>query len=224
MGTLYIIATPIGNLADITYRAVETLKKVDFVACEDTRRAKILLDHYKIIKPLISYHQHSKLTKTDFIIKELLSGKTVALISDAGTPGISDPGGVLANSAWENEIKVVPIPGASAVTSLLSVSGWPTDEFVFLGFLPKKKGRQTLLKSFLREKRPIVFFESALRFKDTLLDIKEFSGENWEILMGRELTKLFEEIKRENINKMIEWIDERSIKGEVVVCIRQTKE
>src|SRR3990167_1542860 len=152
MSTLYVVATPIGNLEDITLRALRVLKEVDLIACEDTRRTKILLERYEITTPVVSYHQHSKLTKIDWLVEQLKSGKDVALVSDAGTPGINDPGGQLVAAATREirdkrlAIRIVPIPGPNAGVTLLSVSGWPADQYLFLGYLPKKKGRATLLR------------------------------------------------------------------------------
>src|SRR3989344_4717993 len=143
MGTLFVVGTPIGNLKDISLRAIEVLKSVDLIACEDTRVTKRLLDEYNVTTQTISYHQHSQVGKIDFIISKLKAGKSVALVSDAGTPGISDPGGLLVRAAYEQEIKVESVPGASALTAALSISGLPTDRFLFLGFLPHKKGRET---------------------------------------------------------------------------------
>lgn len=201
MGTLYIVATPIGNLEDLTFRALRILKEADLIACEDTRRTKILLDHYDINKPLISYHQHSKLQKIDYLISELKAGKDIALVTDAGTPGIADPGGVLIRETLENKIKVEPIPGPSALMTLLSVSGINTDKFLFLGYLPKKKGRQTLFNQYKGFGYPIVIFESPERIIKTLEEIEEKWGDR-EIIIGRELTKKFEEILRGKISNV----------------------
>ena len=150
MGTLFVVGTPIGNLEDITIRALNTLRDVDLIACEDTRHTRILLDRYELKKPLISYHQHSKLQKINNIIEELKNGKNVALVTDAGTPGINDPGGILVEAVLKENIGVIPIPGASAIVTLLSVSGIKSDRFLFLGFLPQKKGRQTLMRNLMK--------------------------------------------------------------------------
>lgn len=202
MGILFIVSTPIGNLEDITLRALRILKEVDLIACEDTRRTGILLEHYQISKPLVSFHQHSRLQKIDYIISELKSGKNIAIVTDAGTPGISDPGGVLIEQAIKNNIRVEPIPGSSALTAILSVSGIPVDKFLFLGFLPKKKGRQTLLKNFQNFRFPIVIFESPQRITKTLQEIESNWG-NRQVIIGRELTKKFEEILRGKISEVI---------------------
>jgi len=219
MATIYIVGTPIGNLEDITFRAVETLQKVDFVLAEDTRKTKVLLDRYKIKKPIISYHQHSKLTKLEYIIELLKSGKDLALVTDAGTPGISDPGNYLLEKVWEEkdkglDVEIVPIPGASSLTSILSVCGFPTDDFLFLGFLPKKKGRQTLFEKLKKEKTTIVFFESPHRIEKTLGELEKYLG-NIEIVIGRELTKKFEEIVRVRIGDL----KIKNHKGEFVVVL-----
>lgn len=198
MGTLYIVATPIGNLEDITLRALRILKEVDLIACEDTRHTGILLQHYEIKKPLISFHQHSKLQKIQFLVTELKDGKNVALVTDAGTPGIADPAGVLIAKALEGKIKVVPIPGPSVVTAFLSIVGVPSDKFLFLNYLPKKKGRQTLLELIKQNKYPMVILESPNRIIKTLNELKEIIGRR-EIIVGRELTKKFEEIYRGEI-------------------------
>lgn len=216
MGKLYVVATPIGNLEDITLRALRILKEVDLIACEDTRRTGILLKHYQIHKPLLSYHQHSKLQKIEFIIAELKKDKNIALVSDAGTPAISDPGGVLIAEALKNNIKVEPIPGPSSISAILSVSGIPTDKFLFLGFLPKKKGRQTLFGNFKNFPYPVVVFESPQRIKKTLAQIQNFWGDR-EIIIGRELTKKFEEILRGRISKVLLKLKEQ---GEFIIIVK----
>jgi len=223
MSTIYIVGTPIGNLGDITFRAVEILRKVDFVLAEDTRKTKILLDRYKIDKKTVSYFQHSKLSKIDYILELLKSGKNLALVTDAGTPGISDPGSYLLDKVWaekENglDVDIVPIPGVSSVTTLLSVCGFPTDDFLFLGFLPKKKGRETLLKSLTDDKRTIVFFESPHRIEKTLGELERYLG-NIDIVVGRELTKMFEEIIRGKIKDIGERLKKKNQKGEFVVVL-----
>lgn len=225
-GILYIVATPIGNLEDLTHRAERILREVDLIACEDTRRTKILLDRYKIKKPTISFHQHSQITKIDYLIGELKAGKNIALITDAGTPGISDPGGVLINETFKhlNNITIIPIPGPSAITTLLSIAGIPTDSFLFLGFLPKKKGRQTLLKNLLKASvmklyQAIVFYESPHRIVQTLKELQLSVG-NYEVVIGRELTKQFEEIYRGRIGEAITYFSKKAPKGEFTVVLR----
>lgn len=220
MGNLYTIATPIGNLGDITFRAVNTLKEVDLVACEDTRHTGILLDHYGIKKPLVSYHQHSKLAKIDYLIEELRAGKNIALVTDAGTPGISDPGQVLIKKAIDNNIPVIPIPGSSAIITALSAAGVPTDSFVYLGFLPHKKGRKTILDSFKDEKRTIVFYESTHRIEKLLEELKVILGDR-KIVVARELTKIYEEFLRGTVTEVQENL--KITKGEFVVIISAVK-
>ncbi len=218
-GVLYVVGTPIGNLADMTYRAVEILKDVDFVACEDTRHSSVLLNHYLIKKPLISYHQHSKIGKIDLIINRLKEGQSAALVSDAGTPGISDPGGVLVAAAVEAGVQVVPIPGVSAVAALVSVLGFNADEFIFLGFMPKKKGRQTLLKSLQNGKRPFIFYESPVRFEKTMIEFGEYFSQDTQVVIGRELTKMYEEVIRGTLGEIIEKLPEINKRGEFVICL-----
>lgn len=216
MGILYVVGTPIGNLKDVTLRALEILKSVDLIACEDTRVTAKLLARYEISKSLVSYHQYSKLQKIDLLISELKNGKNIALVSDAGTPTISDPGDVLVNEAYKNNIKIISIPGVSACISAISISGFNTNEFVFLGFLPKKKGRETMFKSLQEEKKLIVFYESPFRIKKTLSDILEKLGDK-EVFVARELTKMFEEVYRGKVSEIMEKVKE---KGEFVVIIK----
>ncbi len=219
-GNLYIIATPIGNLKDISYRAIETLKMVDFIICEDTRHTRKLLDHYKIKKPLISYHQHSDENKLKRLIDKLKRGESAAYASDAGTPNISDPGGKLVEIAFNEGIKTIPIPGASALTALISVSGIKMDEFCFLGYIPHKKGRQKFYKKIQESKIPIVFFESSHRIKRTLKDLNEIMPDRF-MIIGRELTKMFETIYKGKINYLYtEFSQEDKIKGEIVVIVK----
>lgn len=201
---LYIVATPIGNLKDITFRAIETLKDVDLIIAEDTRQTKKLLDYYEIKKPLESYHHHSKEDKINYLIKELEKGKKLALVTDGGTPGISDPGNFLIEKVLEKlpETKIIPIPGPSAVATLLSVSGINTDEFYFLGFLPHKKGRKTKIESLKNIDVPIVIYESPYRIEKLFKQILEFLGDR-EIIIGRELTKKFEEIVRGKVSEIL---------------------
>jgi 16S rRNA (cytidine1402-2'-O)-methyltransferase len=218
---LYIVATPIGNLEDITLRALRTLKEVDFILCEDTRVTRKLLDHYQIDKPLISYHQHSRLAKIDFIVKLLAEGKNLALVSDAGTPGISDPGNQLIKQVvveLGEEIKIIPIPGAAAVISALSISGFPTDKFIFAGFPPHKKGRQTFFKEIIRAKETVVFYESTHRMEKTLTELNNLDGQ-LKIVVCRELTKKFESVYRGTPSEVLAKIKNDSSKGEFVVIV-----
>lgn len=224
MGILYIIATPIGNLEDITLRALRILREVDLIACEDTRHTKILLDRYKILKPLVSYHQHSKLQKIDYLISLLREGKNIALVSDAGTPDIDDPGGVLTTKAYEAKIKIIPVPGPSSLSVALSVSGFLAQRFLFLGFLPKKKGRQTFLKNIKSAAENIdakvaVLFESPPRLLKTLQDLKNYLGD-CETTICRELTKKFEEIYRGTLSDAIMHYTKNEPKGEFTICLR----
>ncbi|PID87587.1 16S rRNA (cytidine(1402)-2'-O)-methyltransferase [Candidatus Gracilibacteria bacterium] len=220
---LYIVSTPIGNLGDITYRAVETLKEVDIIACEDTRKSMILLNHYDIKKPLISFHSHSGFTKVDKIISELKNDKNIALISDAGTPGISDPGYVLIKEALLEGLKIVPIPGVTAFTTALSASGMQMNHFLYLGFLPVKKGRQTLFKMLVERKKTssetVVIYESVHRLIKTLKELLSYFGQEHNIVVARELTKKFEEFKRDNIINIINYFEENpsKVKGEFVI-------
>lgn len=196
MSTLYIVATPIGNLEDITLRALRVLKEVDLILCEDTRVTKRLLDKYDIKTPTMSYHAQSKLAKVEKIFGHLEEGKNLALVSDAGTPTISDPGCLLVAQVREkfgHSVTVVPVPGPSAVLSALSVSGFPTSEFLFLGFLPHKKGRETLFKEISGAKRTVVFYESPHRILKTLEALKKHLRSERRILVAREMTKIYEE-------------------------------
>lgn len=223
MGTIYIVATPIGNLGDITYRAVDILKSVDLVLCEDTRQTKKLLDYYQILKPTLSYHQHSKIEKVDFIIGELNNGKNIALVSDAGTPGISDPGNKLVEAVVKEGIQAVPIPGPSAVITALSVSGFPTDSFVFYGFMPHKKGKETLMKKIAANEMASVFYESTHRILKTLEKMKNFLEPERQIVVCRELTKKFESIYRGTIEEVIRKLNEDRTLGEFVVVVSPSK-
>ncbi len=218
-GKLYIVATPIGNLGDITLRAIETLKDVDFILCEDTRVTKNLLDHYEISKPLISYHQHTEGKKIKEIVGLLQDGKNLALVTDAGTPGISDPGGLLIEQVVKSQeqVEIVPIPGASAVIAALSISGFPTDRFTFMGFPPHKNKRQKYFKEVAVCENTVVFYESGHRIKKCLQELKENLDPNRKIMVCRELTKKFETIYRGTIGEVSEKMqDER---GEFVVVV-----
>ena len=217
MSVLYVVATPIGNLGDITLRAIETLKEVDLIACEDTRHTLKLLNHFEIKKPLISFHQHSKIQKVEQIISSINSGQKVALVTDAGTPGISDPGQVLISAAHEDNIRVIPIPGVSALTALVSVSGLKNSEFEFIGFLPHKKGRQTKLKEIAQSHMPVIIYESPYRIKKLLNELLVAVGDQ-KIVVGREITKKFEEIYRGKISSVLPTIKE---KGEFVLIIER---
>lgn len=224
MSKFYVVATPIGNMGDITLRAIETLKNVDLILCEDTRVTKKLLDKYNISKPTMSYHAQSKLSKTDKIFELLKKGENLALVSDAGTPGISDPGVILIFKIKEkfssDGVQVIPIPGASAVIAALSASGLPTHEFTFLGFLPHKKGRETLFKEIAEAKRTIIFYESPHRILKTLESLVKFCP-NKKICIARELTKIYEEFKTGTPVEVLEYFKKNSIKqkGEFTVIV-----
>ena len=220
MSNLYIIATPIGNLEDITLRALRVIKEVDLILCEDTRHTKRLLDKYEINTPTMSYHQHSKLNKINKIVDLLECGKNLALVSDAGTPGISDPGNKLIEYLVENKIdvKIIPIPGPSAVISALCISGFPTDNFIFLGFVPHKKGRQTFFENLAKEKRTAAFYESPHRIIKTLESMKKYIPEK-EIAVCRELTKIYETTYRGKPDEVAKKIAPDQVKGEFVVVV-----
>ena len=223
-GVLYLVSTPIGNLEDITLRALKVLKEVDLVAAEDTRHTGILLKHYDLHKSIISYHDFNKERKAPFLIEQLKAGKSVAVTSDAGTPGISDPGYLLVQQAIRESIRVVPIPGASAFLSALVVSGLPTDKFVFEGFLSPKQGkRRKRLEALQGEQRTIILYESPHRFAKTLDDISEVLGQR-KMVIARELTKKFEEIIRGTPEEIKQSLGERKIKGELVVLIEGKRE
>jgi 16S rRNA (cytidine1402-2'-O)-methyltransferase len=218
MGKLYVVATPIGNLSDITFRAIETLKSVDLIICEDTRVTKILLDHYEIHKPFFVINAKNETKKIPEIINKIEQGLNCALVSDAGTPCISDPGVRLVNSAIANAIEVVGIPGANAAVMALSIAGLPTDSIVFEGFLPQKKGRQKKLQELSNEERTIVLYESTYRIKKLLEEINQYMPFR-HIVVARELTKKFEETWRGTASEMLSGIEKRTIKGEFVVII-----
>lgn len=220
IGTLYIVATPIGNLEDITLRALRILKDVDFVACEDTRVTRKLLNHYNIATPAIVYHQHTKDDKIQKIIDELLAGKNVALVTDAGTPGVSDPGNILVAEAIANDIVVLPIPGASALASIISIAGIDMQQFTFLGFPPHKKGRETYFKKVSALEIPVIYYESPHRVLKNLEMLAKFSTGK-KIILGRELTKMFEEVVRGSIEEVQAYFanNPTKIKGEFVIVV-----
>jgi len=216
-GTLYVVATPIGNLEDITLRAIEVLKSVDIIAAEDTRHTKILTTRYGINTPLTSYFQYNQVKKTDFLIDLLRKGKNIALVSDAGTPGISDPGFTVIRKALEEGIAIVPIPGPSAFLTALSISGLPTDKFIFEGFLSSKTARrQKQLAGFKEEERTVIIYESPHRLLKTLNDIFEVIGDI-NIVCAREITKKFEEIRRERVSESIKHFSGTKILGEFII-------
>ncbi|MFH0852290.1 MAG: 16S rRNA (cytidine(1402)-2'-O)-methyltransferase [bacterium] len=240
MGTLYIVATPIGNLKDITLRALEVLKEVDLIVCEDTRQTIKLLNHYNISKPLVSYFQHSKLSKIDYIAEQLKNGKSVALVTDAGTPGIADPGGVLIDQLVSSSVHqfktekptgseatetdkliITPIPGPNAAVAALSVSGFPADKFVFMGFPPHKKGRNKFFDEVAAAKYTVVFYESTHRILKTLGQLKMTLSLERQIVICRELTKQFESIYRGTAEEILKTLenDKNNQKGEFVIVI-----
>ena len=218
-GILYIVATPIGNLEDITLRALRVLKEVDVIAAEDTRHTQILLNHYAIQTPLTSYHEHNERTKAEALVKRLLQGEDIALVSDAGTPSISDPGFRLVVQAVHAGIQIIPLPGASALTAVLSASGLPTDRVVFEGFLPaKKKQRREKLQTLRDEVRTLVFYEAPHRLTEALDDVHELWGDR-EAVLAREVSKVHEEFLRGRVSELIRVLRRREIRGEVTLII-----
>ena len=221
-GKLYIVATPIGNLEDITLRALKVLKEVDIIAAEDTRNTLKLLNHYEISKPLISYHRHNEEIKADSLIEKLKMGENIAIVSDAGTPGISDPGEVVIKEAIKNNIEVIPIPGACAAINALICSGLDTKEFVFYGFLPlNKKLRKEKLSEIQNETMTSIIYEAPHKLKNTLEDLKEFLGER-KVVLAREITKIHEEFLRGNIDEILNKSD--SLKGEMIILVEGAEE
>ena len=218
-GSLYIVSTPIGNREDITLRALRILKEVDLIAAEDTRHTGLLLRHFNIQTPLTSYFAGNELKKKEMILSKLKQGLQIALVSDAGTPGISDPGFRLIQTSIENQVSIVPIPGPSAVITALSVSGLPTDAFLFRGFLPhKSKRKRDLLMQLEDVKETLIFYESPHRLSETLNDILEILGDR-EIVIARELTKVYEEVLRGKVSEIQAEIGERRLKGEITLVI-----
>ena len=223
-GTLYIVSTPIGNLKDITLRAIEVLKETDLIAAEDTRHTKILTSHYGINTPLTSYFQYNKVKKADSLIRLLKEGRNVALVSDAGTPGISDPGFVIIRKALEEGITITPIPGPAAFLTALSVSGLPTNKFVFEAFLSNKSSqRKKRLKELSKEERTVIIYESPHRLLKTLEDMLEVLGDI-HIVCARELTKKFEEIRREKVSECIKHFTDTKILGEFIIMFHPESE
>lgn len=219
MSKLFIVPTPIGNLNDITLRALQVLKEVDYILAEDTRQTSKLLKHFEIEKKLVSYHQHNEHKSIDRIIEDLKQDKTIAVVSDAGTPGISDPGFLIVRACIQNEIAVECLPGATAFVPALVNSGFPCDKFVFEGFLPHKKGRQTRLNLLKEETRTIVFYESTHRLLKTLTQFAEFFGEDRLVSVSRELTKMHEENIRGTVKEVIDYYKTHVIKGEIVIIV-----
>ena len=221
MGKLYVVATPIGNLEDITLRAINVLKSVDLIAAEDTRHTLKLLNHLEISKPLISYHRHNEELRVDVLIEKLKEGQDIALVSDAGTPGICDPGEEIVKRCIEEGIEIIPIPGACAIINALVCSGLDTKEFIFIGFLPlNKKLRKNKLEEIKQSTKTIIIYEAPHKLKTTLLDLKNFIG-NRKIVLARELTKIHEEFIRGEIDDVISKVDE--LKGEMVILIEKAE-
>lgn len=224
MAKLFIVPTPIGNLADMTFRSVEVLKEVDLILCEDTRTSGKLLKHYEIKKPLFSYHQHNEHKVVESLIERLQSGESMACITDAGTPAISDPAFLLVRACAEHDIEIETLPGATAFVPALVNSALPCDKFVFEGFLPHKKGRQTRLKFLAEETRTIVFYESPHRLVKTLKQLIEFFGEERQASVSREISKLHEETVRGNFSELIQYYDTHTLKGEIVLVVEGNSE
>ena len=217
---LYIVPTPIGNLKDITLRALDVLKEVDLILAEDTRTSSHLLNHYQVTKPISPFHQHNEHKVLQHLIDQLASGKKMALVTDAGTPGISDPAFLLIRECIKNDIKVECLPGATAFVPALVNSGIPTNRFVFEGFIPLKKGRQTLLKSLVDEERTMIFYESPMRLVKTLEEFILFFGEDRQCCVSRELTKMFEENKRGTLKDVCDHFKKKNVKGEIVIILQ----
>ena len=216
---LYLVPTPLGNLKDITLRALEVLNAVDVILCEDTRTSSKLLQHYAIQKPLSPYHQHNEHKIVAHIADQLAAGKTMALITDAGTPGISDPAFLLVRECIQRDIKVETLPGAAAFVPALVNSGLPINRFVFEGFLPLKKGRQTLFKKLASEERTMIFYESPMRLVKTLEEMAQYFGEDRICSVARELTKMLEENKRGTLKEVAAYFKSKSVKGEIVLVV-----
>jgi 16S rRNA (cytidine1402-2'-O)-methyltransferase len=216
---LYIVPTPIGNLGDMTFRAVAVLKEVDLILAEDTRTSGVLLKHYEISKSMFPYHQHNEHKITERLVADLLAGKTMALLTDAGTPGISDPAFFLIRAAIKEGIRVECLPGATAFVPALINSGLPSDSFCFEGFLPLKKGRHTILTALAAESRTIILYESPMRLLKTLEQLITYFGEDRQCCVSRELTKKFEENARGTLKEVLEHFSEKGVKGEIVIVI-----
>ncbi|NJO25229.1 MAG: 16S rRNA (cytidine(1402)-2'-O)-methyltransferase [Bacteroidia bacterium] len=216
---LYLVPSPIGNLKDITFRAIEVLKDVDLVLAEDTRTTSHLLRHYEIVKPLTPYHQHNEYKVLQHLVSQLLEGKKMALVTDAGTPGISDPAFLLIRECIKTGVPVECLPGTTAFVPALINSGIPANRFVFEGFLPVKKGRQTLLQKLAEEVRTMIFYESPLRLVKTLEEFIQYFGKERECCVSRELTKMFEENKRGTLEEVCSHFKEKGVKGEIVIIL-----
>lgn len=216
---LYLVPTPIGNLKDITLRAIEVLKEVDLILAEDTRTTSHLLNHYQITKQLTPYHQHNEHKVLQHLVSQLLEGKKMAIVTDAGTPGISDPAFLLIRECIKVGIKIECLPGATAFVPALVNSGIPSNRFCFEGFLPLKKGRQTLLKQLTEEERTLIFYESPVRLVKTLEEFITYFGEKRQCSVSRELSKMFEENKRGTLHEVCNYFKEKTVKGEIVIVV-----
>jgi 16S rRNA (cytidine1402-2'-O)-methyltransferase len=224
-GTLYVVATPIGNLEDISYRAVRVLKEADLIACEDTRHTAKLLNHYGIDKPMVSYHEHNEAARAEELVAKLTAGLNIAQVSDAGMPGISDPGYRVIHLAIERGVRVVPIPGPSALVAALAASGLPTDSFQFLGFLPAKSGqRRTMLETLRDAQHTTVVYEAPHRIVETMKDIVELLGSERPVALARELTKVHEEFIRGSAAEVLRRVQEQELKGEITLLIGKGEE
>ncbi|WP_114788887.1 16S rRNA (cytidine(1402)-2'-O)-methyltransferase [Niabella yanshanensis] len=216
---LYLVPTPIGNLKDITFRALEVLKEVDVILAEDTRTTSHLLNHYQVSKPLTPYHQHNEHKIVEHLVQQLSAGKKMALVTDAGTPGISDPAFLLVRACVQHGIEVQSLPGATAFVPALVNSGLPTNSFCFEGFLPLKKGRHTLLEKLKTEERTMIFYESPMRLVKTLNDLADYFGADRQCSVSRELTKMFEENKRGTLLEVAGYFSQKTVKGEIVLVV-----
>jgi 16S rRNA (cytidine1402-2'-O)-methyltransferase len=216
---LYVVPTPIGNLADMTYRAVEVLKSVDYILCEDTRTSGVLLKHYDIATPTRKFHQHNEHQATPRIVEEITAGRSVAIISDAGTPGISDAAFLLVRACVMANVEVDCLPGATALVPAVVASGMPCDTFLYLGFLPQKKGRHTILTNLALQSHTLVFYESPHRLSKTLVELQKYFSAETQICVAREISKKFQEYKRGTLIEVSDYYEKNAIKGEVVVVL-----
>jgi len=221
---LYLVPTPIGNLKDITLRALEVLQEVDVILAEDTRTTSHLLNHYQISKPLTPYHQHNEHKIVEHLVQQLAAGKKMALVTDAGTPGISDPAFLLVRACVQQGVEVQSLPGATAFVPALVNSGLPTNSFCFEGFLPLKKGRHTMLEKLKNEERTIILYESPMRLVKTLNDLGGYFGADRQCSVSRELTKMFEETKRGTLEELAAYFSQKTVKGEIVIVVEGQKE
>lgn len=220
---LYLVPTPIGNLKDFTFRAVEVLQAVDFILCEDTRTSSKLLQHYHIKKPLTPYHQHNEHKVVEHLVEQMAAGKKVALITDAGTPGISDPAFLLVRSCKAAGVPVTSLPGATAFVPALVNSGLTTNRFIFEGFIPLKKGKKTLMESLVNEERTMIFYESPMRLVKTLELFKLYFGASRKAAVSRELTKMFEENITDTLENLVAYFSSKQVKGEIVIVVEGKK-